>query len=538
MRKLIWLLCIAAACSGAAVADDDHHHEELTQEQLGTVHFPVSCTPQAQKEFEKGIALLHSFWYEEAEKTFVDIEKQDAKCAMAYWGEAMSLWHQLWNHPNAATIERASAELKKADKAKAKTERERDYIRAVEAFYSNRKKSNHQARAQAYSAAMMKVYQKYPDDHEAAAFYALSLLASEPDHDTNFANRKQAGAILDKLFAEEPNHPGVAHYLIHTYDKPQLAELGLPAARRYAEIAPSAPHAVHMPSHIFARLGLWQDDINSNLASIAATRKATAMKMGGEGHQFHAMDYLVYAYLQSGQEAKALAIVDEVRAMPPMKDMYGMGYDPRTYALAAFAASYALELHHWAEAASLTPVPDAPPADNAITYRARAIGAARSGNVAQARAAIEHIDAIHKVLLEQKKKDEADSVDQDQIEAEAWLDHAEGKNDAAIAALRAIAEKQESSGDESNGEMPAREMMADMLLETKHPEQAFAEYKVSLKFFPNRFNSLYGAGQAAELAGQAARAAEYYSTLVKTCEGSGSVRPELAKAKQAVVAQK
>src|SRR5712692_5949052 len=231
MRKLIWLLCIAAAFSGAAAADEGHHHEELTQEQLGTVHFPVSCTPDAQKTFEKGVALLHSFWYEESEKAFLDVEKQDPKCAMAPWGEAMSLWHQLWNRPDSPTIKRASAELKKAGKMKAGTTgRERDYILALKAFYSNSKKA----------------------DHEAAAFYALSLLASEPDNDNTFANRKQAGAILEKLFAAEPNHPGVVHYLIHSYDKPQLAQLGLPAARRYAQIAPAAPHALHMPSHIFA----------------------------------------------------------------------------------------------------------------------------------------------------------------------------------------------------------------------------------------------------------------------------------------------
>ncbi|MGA2980779.1 MAG: hypothetical protein ABSD76_14405 [Terriglobales bacterium] len=538
MRKLIWVLCIAAAFSGAAAADEGHHHEEVTQDQLGTVHFPVSCTPDAQKTFEKGVALLHSFWYEEAEKTFLDVEKQDPKCAMAYWGEAMSLWHQLWNHPDSATIERASAELKKANKVKAPTDRERDYIEALKAFYSNSKKADNDVRARAYSAAMEKVYQKYPDDHEAAAFYALSLLASEPDNDTTFANRKQAGAILEKLFDVEPNHPGIAHYLIHTYDKPQLAQLGLPAARRYAQIAPAAPHALHMPSHIFARLGLWQDDIHSNLASIAATRKATEMHMGGEGHQFHAMDYLVYAYLQSGREADALKVIEEVKAMPPMKDMYGMGYDPRTYALVAFPARYALELHHWAEAASLTPVPDAQTGDAGITYWARAIGAARSGNVAQARTDIEHIEAIHKTLLDQKKKSFAEAVDQDRREAAAWLDHAQGKNDEATAALRAIAEKQEASGDESDNETPAREMLADMLLEMKRPEQALIEYKTGLRFFPNRFNSLYGAAQAAEMAGQASEATEYYAVLVKTCEGSNSLRPELAKAKQAVVAQK
>ncbi len=535
MRKLSWFLCIVVALSCLAFADEDHHHEELTQEQLGTVHFPVSCTPDAQKTFLKGVALLHSFWYEEAEKTFLEVEKQDPKCAMAHWGVAMSLWHQLWNHPDAATIQRASTELKKA---KAKTDRERDYIIALKAFYSNSKKADYEIRAQAYSTAMKNVYEKYPDDHEGAAFYALSLLVAEPENDPTFANRKQAGAILEKLFEVEPNHPGIAHYLIHTYDKPQLAQLGLPAARRYAQIAPVAPHALHMPSHIFARLGLWQDDINSNLASIAATRKATAMNMGGEGHQFHAMDYLVYAYLQSGREAYALKVIEEVRAMPPMKDMYGMGYDPRTGAMVTFPARYAMELHHWAEAAALTPVPGADTGDNSITYRARAIGAARSGNVAQARTDIEHLETIHKTLLDEKKKDVAAAVDQDRKEAVAWLDHAEGRNDEAIAALRAIAEKQETSGEESNGEMPAREMLADILLDLKRPEQALAEYKISLKFFPNRFNSLYGAAHAAELAGQASQASEYYAVLVKTCEGSGSQRPELARAKLAVVAQK
>src|SRR5271157_3127349 len=211
MRKLIWILWMVAGLSFFAVADEGHHHEELTQEQLGTVHFPVSCAADAQKTFEKGVALLHSFWYEEAEKTFLDVEKQDPKCAMAYWGEAMSVWHELWDQPNAATIKRASAELKKADKAKAKTDRERDYIQALKAFYSNSKKADHEARARAYSAAMEKVYLKYPDDHEAAAFYALSLLASEPENDTTFASRKQAGAILEKLFDVEPNHPGIAH---------------------------------------------------------------------------------------------------------------------------------------------------------------------------------------------------------------------------------------------------------------------------------------------------------------------------------------
>ena len=538
MRKLSWILCLSVAASCLALADEGHqHHEELTQEQLGTVHFPVSCTPEAQKTFEKGVALLHSFWYEEAEKTFVQVEKQDPKCAMSGWGQAMSLWHQLWNRPNVATIERAQTILKKAEATPAPTAREHDYIEAIKVFYSNSEKMDHEARARAYSNAMEKLYQKYPDDHEAAAFYALSLLASEPEHDTTFANRKKAAPILEKLFAIEPNHPGVAHYLIHTYDKPELAAQGLPAARRYAQIAPVAPHALHMPSHIFARLGMWQDDINSNLASIAATRHSAAMHMGGEGHQFHAMDFLIYAYLQIGREADALKVIEEVKAMPPTGDM-GMGYDLHTWALAAFPARYALELHHWSDAASLTPVPGADAGDRAITDWARAIGAARSGNVKQAQADVAEIESAHKKLAAEKDREYAEAVETDEKQATAWLNYAEGKHDAALTAMRTLAEKEEATGGEAGRDIPAREMLADMLLDMKRGDQALAEYKASLKFAPNRFNSLYGAAQAAEIAGQSSEAAKYYSELVKVCEGSSSSRPELAKAKQQVVAQK
>ena len=536
MRKLILVLSIAVTFCGAAIADEDHHHEELTQDQLGTVHFPVSCTPDAQKTFEKGVALLHSFWYEEAEKTFLDAEKQDPKCAMAYWGEAMSLWHQLWDEPNAATIKRAAADLKKADKAKAPTERERDYIQALRAFYSNSKKADHKARARAYSAALEKVYQKYPDDHEAAAFYALSLLASEPDNDTTFANRKQAGAILEKLFAAEPNHPGIAHYLIHTYDKPQLAQLGLPAARRYAQIAPSAPHAVHMPSHIFARVGDWPDSIQSNLASIAATRKASEMNMGGEGHQFHAMDFLIYAYLQSGRETDALKVIEEVKTMPAM-NMGGMDRDMQAFAMSKFPAMYALELHRWSEAAALPVISKATPGDRAYTYWAKAVGSARSGNLAEAKKNLAEIDAIHKDHLTGKNTYAAEYEDMLYQEASAWVMRSEGKDEEATAALRKVADHEDAVGEEQTS-MPAREMLADMLLEMKRPEQALAEYHGDLKFNPKRFNGLYGAAQAAEMAGQPSQANEYYAVLVKTCEGSSSARPELAKAKQAVVARK
>ncbi len=534
MRKLIWVVCVAVAYCGVAVADEGHHHEELMQEQLGTVHFPVSCAPDVQKSFEKGIALLHSFWYEESGKAFQGIQKQDPKCAMAYWGEGMSAWHQLWNRPDAKTIKKELGGLKKAEKLHAKTERERDYIVALKTFYSNGKQ-DHEKRAKAYSDAMEKLYQKYPDEHEAAAFYALSLLASEPEGDTTFANRKKAGAILEKLFDTEPNHPGVAHYLIHSYDKPQLAELGLPAARRYAQIAPFAPHAVHMPSHIFARVGDWPASIKSNQASIEATRKTAAMHMGGAGHQYHAMDFLIYAYLQSGREADAQKVIDEVKAMPEMN--MGDDRDMQAFAMAKFPSMYAVELHRWTDAAELPVIAKAESGDRAYTYWARTIGNARCGNLVAAKKNLAEIEAIHKDRVAHKKNYEADWVEMLQQEASAWVLHGDGKNDEAIAALRKVADHEDSVGEEQTS-MPAREMLADLLLELKRPGDALAEYRGDLKFNPRRFNGLYGAARAAEMAGQTSQAAEYYALLIKTCEGSSSERPELKKAKETVVAEK
>ena len=537
MRNYIGIVWIVAGLSFFAVADEGHHHEELTQEQLGTVHFPVSCTADAQKSFQKGVALLHSFWYEEAEKTFVEVEKQDPKCAMAYWGEAMSLWHQLWDQPKEATIERAEGQLKKADEAKAKTERERDYIGALKTFYSNSGKLDHEARARAYSEAMEKVYLKYSDDHEAAAFYALSLLASEPGGDTTFANRKKAGAILEKLFAVEPNHPGIAHYLIHTYDKPQLAELGLPAARRYAQVAPAAPHALHMPSHIFARVGDWPDSIKSNQASIAATRKMAAMHMGGEWHQFHAMDFMIYAYLQSGREADAQHVIDEVKTMPAMH-MEGMERDMQAFAMSKFPAIYAMELHRWSDAGALPVIEKAELGDRAYTHWARAIGNARSAKLDQAKKDLAELENIHSNLMARKGyRYSADWVDMLRQEGLAWVAHAEGRDEEATSALRKTADHEDAIGEEQTA-MPAREMLADMLVEMKRPEQALVEYQGDLKFNPKRFDGLYGAARAAEMASQPAQAAEYYALLVKTCDGSTSDRPELAKAKQAMVAAK
>jgi tetratricopeptide (TPR) repeat protein len=544
MKRIVCLLLVSSLFTLTALADDDkthHHHEDLTAAQLGTVSFPVSCAPSVQKPFERGVALLHSFWYEEAEKEFEQIAKDDPHCAMAHWGIAMSLWHQLWNNPDAKVIKRGLNEVNQAKRlsdqpANKATPREHAYISAIGAFYSDSKKLNHHSRAEAYSGAMKKVYETYPDDHEAAAFCALSLLASEPHNDATFANRKQAAAILEKLFATQPDHPGVAHYLIHSYDKPQLAQLGLPAARRYAQIAPASPHALHMPSHIFARVGLWQDDISSNLASIAATRKTAAMHMGGEGHQFHAMNFLVYAYLQSGREADAAKVIDETRAMSKMKSMYGSDFDPQTNALTVFPAMYDLELRHWSDATALQVVPGALRGDQSVTYWARAIGAARLGDLAQAHKDLEQIEVIRKEFVAGKKTEYAETVGEDYQEAEAWILHAEGADDKAAAILRALADKNDKLGNEPEG-IPAREMLADLLLEAKHPQQALAEYQTDLKLNPNRFNALYGAARAAEAAGKQKDATEYYALLLKVCDGSNSTRPELTRARE-LVAQK
>jgi tetratricopeptide (TPR) repeat protein len=530
--KICLLLVVLLAASCFLLADDEgHHHEDMNEVQVGTVHFPTSCSASVQKPIERGVAMLHSFWYEEAEKQFQQIEKDDPQCAIAHWGVAMSLWHQLWNRPDIPVLERGGAELK-AGRALHATPREHDYIVALSVFYAHPKKA-YQKRVTAYSKEMAKVSERNPDDHEAAAFYALSLLASESDHDKSNTNRKQAAAVLEKLFAEEPNHPGVAHYLIHTYDKPDMAQQGLPAARKYAQLAPAAPHALHMPAHIFARLGLWQDDIASNEASIAATQKEAAMHMGGEGHQFHAMDFLIYAYLQTGRETDAQKIIDEVRAMPPMKDMYGMGFDPTKFAMSAFPASYALELHHWTEAAQLQPVEAASDGDHSVTHTARAIGAARSGNVEQARTEVAQLQSIQKKLEPNRKKDDRQygAVTDDLTVANAWLAYAEGKQNAAIAALRSIADKERAEAEASDG-IPPREMIADMLLDAKRPAEALTEYEASLKNDPGRFDSLYGAAQAASAAGKPEKARDYYAQVVKNCAGSNSERSELKQARE------
>jgi hypothetical protein len=515
--------------------DDDQHHHRDPDEKLGKVSFPTSCAPASQAPFERGVALLHSFGYEDAEQQFTELAQKDPGCAMAHWGIAMSLFHQIWEHPENTVLARGHTEIEAAQKIGAKTERERGYISALGVFYSVPEKKDYQQQATAYAEAMGKLYRQYPGDLEAGAFYALSLLAAEPPGDESHAARRKAVAILNPLFDKQPEHPGLAHYIIHSCDKPDLAPLGLAAARRYAEIAPSSAHAVHMPSHIFARLGLWQEDIQANQKSVALTEKSTAMYMGG--HELHAMHFLLYAYMQTGQDDAARQILDQSKRIlaraPAQGDDTGM-LEYYEYATAHFPAIYALEMQHWAEAAALEPAANVSPHDQMITYWARTIGSARMGDVEATRRNAQKFSEVEDAVRKSKDAYQLEGPQIGEHEVQAWLAFAEKKNDEAIKLMRAVADTQDKVG-KQEVDIPAREMLADMLVLVNQPENALVEYEKSMKVDPNRFNGLAGAAHAAELAHQPAKASSYYAQLLKNCDdGKHSDRPQLRSAKTEV----
>jgi hypothetical protein len=526
-----------------AFGQEMHTHRHDASEKLGHVNFAVSCSPAAQKKFNRATALLHSFWYEEAEKAFAAIAMSEPKCAMAHWGVAMSLYHPVWAPSTSSELQRGWAAVEKAKSAGARTARERDYIAAIEAFYRDSNKLDHQTRALAYEQAMEQVYLHYPKDHEAAIFYALALLGTATNSDKTYAKQNRAAEILNKVLPQEPNHPGVAHYLIHSFDYPQLARLALPAARSYAKIAPSSPHALHMPSHIFTRLGLWQESIQSNLASAAAAKKHVAMSHPGAASfdQLHAMDYLVYAYLQGAEDQKARQILDQAAAL----NKVDAPVLAASYAFAAIPARYTLERRRWSDAAKL----ELHPADfpweqfrysEALIYFARAIGAARSGDPAAARKDVDKLSAIQKALVESKLGYWADQVEIQRRSAAAWLAHAEGNDTEALTLMRSAAELEASTEKHPvtpGPIIPARELLGDMLLELKQPEQALREFEASLGDSPNRFNGLYGAARAAELSGNQKKAGDYYAKMVTLTAHADSDRPELQKIKE-FVAQK
>jgi hypothetical protein len=514
-----------------------HTHQHDASEKLGRVNFSVSCKPGVRIQFNRATALLHSFWYEEAEKAYVGVAKSDPGCAMAYWGVAMSLYHPVWAPATAEELQKGRAAVAQAKSIGGATQREKDYLAAIEVFYKDSDKLPHRERALAYEQAMEHVYLSNPNDHEAAIFYALSLLGTASLSDKTYEKQKKAAAILNKVLPLEPQHPGVTHYLIHSFDYPQLAELALPAARRYAKIAPSSPHAQHMPSHIFTRLGLWQESIQSNLASAATAQKHMAMTHPGavSFDQLHAMDYLVYAYLQGAQDTEARRILDQAN-----HDKVDQQVFQAAYAWAAIPARYAIERRRWAEAAQLELYPANFPWNKfryaeAITWFARALGAARSNNAIAARGDVEKLSTIQRELSEAKEIYWADQVEIQRQEATAWLLHTEGKNDEALSQMRsavALEAATEKRPVTPGPITPARESLGDLLIELNQPQQALQEFAASLKDSPNRFNGLFGAARAAELLGDKRTAAAYYEKLIVLTAKADSDRPELRKLKE------
>ena len=536
MNTLATLL-LATLTAGAPAFAQEHQHSAAPHEgeQLGTVSFPTSCSPDVQEGFERGVALLHSFWYEESEKQFLDVAQRDPSCGMAQWGLAMSLYHQLWDRATGDRLNRGMAAARAAVQKSAKTERERGYIAAISAFYADATSKEHMARAEAYSAAMGKLHAQFPDDLEAGAFYGLALLAATPPNDASFTNAKKAVEVLMPLMRQQPAHPGLAHYIIHACDNPTMAPQGLEAARRYAAIAPSSPHAVHMPSHIFSRLGLWQESIQSNLASLEATRKADEQKRGGADHALHSMDFLNYAYLQVGRDKEAKTVVNdalrliETLGKSHMGDHEMGGY--LDYARAQFPAMYALEMHDWTGAAALEPPPVAKPLVQAITQWTRGIAAARLRHAADASQSVARVEAL---LDEASKTNDAYIVSELDVwrdQLRAWVAFAQGNRDDAVRQMRDAADRQDARG-KGEVEIPAREMLGDILLETDQAREALVEYEKSMTIDPNRFNTLFGAASAAEKIGQLDVARKSFTRLVENCKGSESARPELAKARR------
>jgi tetratricopeptide (TPR) repeat protein len=516
--------------SVSGFAQETHQHKHELSEKLGRVSFATSCTKPAQQKFNRAVALLHSFWYDEAEKGFADVAKTDPKCGMGYWGIAMSWYHPVWQPPTTIELQNGIAAAEKASLVSARTQREKDYIAAIATFYKDSDKLDHRTRALAYEKAMEQLHLRYPNDREAGIFYSLALLGTALPTDKTYANQKKAAGILNKVLAAEPNHPGVAHYIIHSFDYPALADLALAAARSYSKIAPDSPHALHMPSHIFIRLGLWPESIESNIASAAAGKKHASAK-----DEIHALDYLAYAYLQTSQDGKAKELNDAVYAMQKVDAQIFQV----AYALAAIPARYTLERRQWAEAAALkVPVESFPwnkfAYAEANVYFARSLGASRSGDTAAASADIERLTAMQKSLAEAKEVYWATQVEIQRLGASAWLAHAEGKRDEALKLMRAAADLEDTTEKHPvtpGAVLPARELLGELLLELREPQQALKEFEASLRLLPNRFNGLYGAAKAAESAGDRNKAKNFYAKLTALGERGDGNRPELQAAK-------
>jgi len=514
---------VLVAANGVLAHDDDI-------KKLGTVHFANSCSAEVQPLFQRGVALLHSFWYAEGAKTFAAVAKADPACAMAHWGTAITLFGNPFTWPlTGAALPQGWAAVERAKAANARTQRERDYIGAIEAFYKDADKMDHRTRALGYLKAMEQITERYPEDSEASIFYALALNATALPADKTYANQLKAAGILEKVFATQPDHPGVAHYLIHSYDYPSIAHQGLNAARRYASVAPDAPHALHMPGHIFTRLGLWDESIDTNIRSAKVSENHAEL--------LHAMDYMAYAYLQEGRDGDAKRVADHISNIGPLNNKQFVA----AFALAVIPARYAMERGQWADAAKLSLFPSEadfpwkaiPQAEAQLVY-ARAIGAGRSGHAAAAKSDIERLQALRAAIVELKLPYWPQQLDIQIKVASAWAAYAEGNKTAALKLMREGADLESASDKHpvSPGYVaPALELLGDMLMEMNQPAQALPAYEDSSKREPNRFRTLAGAARAAEQSGDRVKAKAYYAELTKLAAKSDGGRPELKRAK-------
>jgi tetratricopeptide (TPR) repeat protein len=528
----LWLLILYAVL---ATAQEDHSQHLHGVAGLGTVDFPTSCNAPAQELISRGAALLHSFGYEEARLAFNDAAKADPTCAMAYWGVARTWYHPIWAPPSPDELKAGVAALDQALAIDAKTGRERDYINALAVFYKDWQTVDHATRAKNYEQALGAVCDRNPSDDEAAIFHALQLVTIgylDPT-DKSYTWQKKGSEILNKLLVRHQNHPGVAHYIIHSVDYPSLAELGLQAARAYARIAPDSPHALHMPSHVFTRLGLWDDSIASNIASTKSAMAQAQRLHGGGGSfdQLHAMDYLVYAYLQQAKDTSARKVLAEIQDMTRLDE----NQFAAAYAFAASPARLALERHDWRAAAALEIKPAWFPWNRfrnveALVHYARAIGSARAGDVAAARRSADEITAIRRAMPATRDYDWSGSIGAQWEAATALIAWAEGKKDEGVRLLRMAADHEDAVDKHPvtpGALLPVREMLADLLLENGNPAEALKEYEAVLKTAPRRFNATAGAAKAADKAGDKMKARAYAMQLREIANNAETSRPEL-----------
>ena len=533
-----------------ALASIDLKRGELllcSTEPFGDVSFSIDCNYEVRETFDLAISLLHSFEYAEAEKAFVKVIDMDPECAMAYWGVTMSIYHDLWAPPSETELKKGLQLLKIAESLP-KTEKAQLYIDAIGAFYADWENLDHNARELLYTKKMENIYLSNKDDAEATVFYALALTSSADPNDKTYKNQKKAGALLENLFKEIPNHPGIAHYIIHSYDYPELAQMGLNTARRYAKIAPASAHAQHMPSHIFTRLGLWDESINTNINSASsAICYAESVNLEARWTQeIHAVDYLVYAYLQMGDNKNALEQLNEMQAV---KTVFPNDDFASAYALTAIPVRVALENKNWEEAANL----ELPKIDftwgkfsweKALLHFGKSLGYSHIGNIASAEQELQILRDLHQSLLDSKdnftKTYKANQVQIQIYAAQGWINLAKGNKEDALASMK-LAAKMESETSKHpvtpSEVLPADELLGDMLLSLNKPKEALDAYEVNLKGHPNRFNGIYGAAIAAKQSGNNEKTKLYFEQLIELTKNSKSDRPEINEAKQFIAEQ-